>query len=520
MAYVRSWTENQQALAGESPGAGEIHLTGSAPTAPTTTQTSTTQTTETAPSRTASTALSGGGGSALTPGRSLDRTSRDLGEISTGLEGLSASFREAAGPSRSFGEQERQTLQGAIGGDPSAVEATRNLLSAQYQGPQGLDQEEVGRLSSEADQLSGYLGALSRKQGLSGYVLGSTPGLTRGQARFEAESLARDPNFFAQAREQARQANLLGERLRSEEEAARSFAEQRAQEEKALREAAHGFIGEQEAALRSPLEQRVSETNAAQRALEEAFGRFAETGDLSALQGQADAEALGGFDTWTRQRVAQAQAKRDEIMSKYGDIEHIPIADVNVFGEGAERWLVPIRGKQYDIMALTRGEQVIDGMSRDESIALGNRLAQRQTELDLSFSPIRVLRQNRQEFGDILPLYYGQEFAAPDVRNYIELDPGTQATLENLATEEEIAKLNQIAELLGRNERLERREFDPTSLVLRPEEYQRAERRALEDHLQRLRAAETGQLAASRSLNQAARERGGLLGSIGSALGI
>src|SRR5690606_10259763 len=116
--------------------------------------------------------------------------------------------------------------------EPTAVEAAKKLLSAQYEGPEGLDEDEVGRLRSETDQLGAFLNTLSQKRGLTEYVLGSNPGLTRGQARFEAQSLNKSPEFFDDVRGQAREARTLDRRIGQETEAARSFAEQRAEEER------------------------------------------------------------------------------------------------------------------------------------------------------------------------------------------------------------------------------------------------------------------------------------------------
>src|SRR5690606_22256905 len=94
-------------------------------------------------------------GSPILPGRSLTQTSRDLGRLSTKLTGLGEQFRGLAGPSRSFGEEHERTLRSAIGGgprvdgdmvfqttppDPTAVEAAKSLLSAEYKGPEGLDE--------------------------------------------------------------------------------------------------------------------------------------------------------------------------------------------------------------------------------------------------------------------------------------------------------------------------------------------------------------------------------------------
>src|SRR5690606_13326097 len=155
-----------------------------------------------------------------------------------------------------------------------------------------------------------------------------------------------------------------------------------------------GFVGEQRDTIRSGIEDRVGKTNEAQQALERAFVEFLQTGNTAALEGHARPEELAQFNTWTRQRLEQAKAEEQEILNKYESSKDSPVAELDLFGEGAERWLIPIGAKKYDLMALTRGEQVVDGMSREESMRLGQRLATRQTELDLNFSPIRALRQN------------------------------------------------------------------------------------------------------------------------------
>lgn len=457
------------------------------------------------------------GGRPFFRGTSLTDLSGELGRIGTGVAGLVSEFREAAGPSREFGAQERGQLltairggagAGAMGGRrqgesffrPPTEEETgraRGLIEARFEGPTGLDEEFLTPFEERA-QTAAALGAqLGTGRGLIAQQQRAAPGLSRGEARFEAqrrqEAGPEGRGFQRQGFGVGLQGRRTAAEIQRERQEARGFAEQRTGEEQEIARRAREFTGEVRAGIRGGVEGRVQQATEARQALIDAFNRFQQTGDPGELAGVAP--QLGGVQIPELQRQAEARAEFDRLFSdtgEFADISNIPPVRLGTSQTGLPARFVTIAGQDFDLQALQTGQAEVPGMTPFEQRRLGRRIMERHGQAVRGFAPETPLTRTtaigrelalepgeRGRFADIMPLFT-QELGItlperPDIRQFVGFQEGEIPTLENVARASEVEQLNRIAGLLDQPGLLERRERQLPGVTATPEDLQRFE---------------------------------------------
>lgn len=368
------------------------------------------------------------------------------------LQQAAEAFQQQAGPSRTFesigGEQ---TLGRAVESGQGMDEA-RQLVGAQYTGPMGLDMESLADLQRLQEQLQTRQQALGTGGGLSTLIQQSAPGLTAGEARFEAKRL------LPEAREQARDLGLEAvnpfvQALARGSEEAQAFAQQRQAEEDAIRQASVDLLRGRETGITGDIQRAIDTAAEQQRAAQEAYaaiqgatpeerlgliGRaapFLQSGtaeDPGEMLGQDVAEAL--FSPGARQ-TAEGRAAIQGVLNdpRYAAIKDIPILERSITK----------RGKGfYGLNDEDIRRQIPDKAKR----AL---LYERQRELEKLAGGMR----RPGEFSATNPIY-GEEYQALDPSTYLGFDPGMSPSRENVSTEQQRTQFNRIQDLLGEMDRI------------------------------------------------------------------
>lgn len=376
-------------------------------------------------------------------------------------------FRSGAGPSRTFaGVGGQATLKDYVE-QGTGADTARSLVNAQYTGPQGLDQGTIAGLKNLYADATARQGALRSGGGLQTLIHQSAPGVSLGEARFEAKKKLRDQDYRARAFAPDEELKTLGSRLAGEPEAAQAYAGQRAAEEQAIQDAARGYAGEFKGNISSAIEEQMADAEADRAAAEAAYrgvmnaeapevqglAKWLQSGtaaDPGALRGQA---AVGALDSPAMQLSREAQAARDAIMNdpRYAAIKDIDPLELMLTKRGSEGYRL---GGDY---TPTHDGDWLDATDKWKGQAIGaekaNLLRQRQQELQKDFG-----RGEDARYGAVDPLY-GQQFGvgkyqASDVRQYLGFDPGETATRANVSTKTQKEQFNRITDLLGEIERI------------------------------------------------------------------
>lgn len=434
------------------------------------------------------------------------------------LQQASDVFKQMAGPSRTYGGiGGEQTVRQAIE-TGQGMEDARALANAQYGGPMGLDPTELSRLQGVYEDISTRTGALGTGGGLASMIKGSAPGLTQGEALFEAKR--RLPEMEEVSRNlMYEQVNPLRQQLQQQSTAAQEFAEQRALEEDLIRESARGQLTGRKDVIDENLAQVVANARAQQEAAQAAYAnilgaesperlaaiqaaspylRGGTTEDPGQLMGTDVAEA---FRTPGRTIPAEAQAEMQRILN---DPRYAAIKDVDPLELGITK-----RGKSfYDV-----GDEDVRRAVPDK--AKRALLYERQKELENQFDV-------GGQYGAFSPLYHGEAFQAPDVTRYLGFDPGTSPTRENLATGQQKEIYNRITDLLGSLDKMgESQPFRAAQIFAQADKYIADEEAALEaqgENLTKNQLAWKGQVKKARKAYKKAK-RGKEYGQIGAAIG-
>jgi hypothetical protein len=461
-------------------------------------------------------------------------------------------FRREAGPSRTYeGIGAEGTLRDAYTtGRAEPMEAARGLVGARYEGPGGLDQGTVSGLQRLTDDLRTRQRALGQFGGLETLIGQSVPGLTAGEARFEARREL--PGARVQARDLGfQQINPLMQRLADERAGAEAFATQRAGEEADIADRSRGFLTGERGGISAAIENLMAERAAQQAAAQSAYGGIQGAPDaasrLSALEGAspflrlgtaaAPADLTGAavaerFNTPGMQQKAEADRLWEEIMGRpeYAGISSYDPLELGVSG----------RGKAfYDL----QGEDV-RGVVDDP--ATRRLLYDRQQELEKSFDPMRgqsrVFSRTPSEGGELAnvrPLYHGDAFEAQDPSKYLGFDPGIRPSRQNSSSGVQKEQFNRINDLLGEMDRIAEGgdPFRAASIFADADKYIADEEAALEARGEELTAAGKEWAGSVKKLRKAYRKAkrekeyakigsviggvvGGVLGVPGGPLGI
>jgi hypothetical protein len=352
-------------------------------------------------------------------------------------------FQQEAGPSRTYeGIGAQNTLAQAFqGGQAGDIDKARQLVGAQYTGPQGLDQNTVAGLQNLVGQLQARQNALGTGGGLQTLIQQSVAGLTPGEAKFEAQR--RLPEAKLQARDLGYQTvTPLASRLQAEKQKAEQFAQQRAQEEADIASRSKGFLTGERGKIEGDLAQKIAAAQAQQeqeaQQYQDVLGAD-EAGRLEALRA-ANPELAAQFDTENRRKDLEAEQKYQQILN---DPRFASVAQYDPLG-----LTITKRGKQF---YSSDGQDLRKVVPDKATRAL---LYERQQELEKLFDPGTARPFSKTagagEYASYKPLYGGEGFQALDPVNYLGFDPGTRPSRENLSSEEQRTHFNNIQSILDK----------------------------------------------------------------------
>lgn len=472
MAYVpsglqnlsdfQSFESNQGYLAGETPllsssggsyGGGAEPTGGGAPASTTTLD----GTAQTPPSGGAEPEYSGSlfdRSQTSTASGVFDPLQQGLTATTEELRGLGAEFEQGLPATRTWeGVGAQGTLDAAIEGGGS-LDPARELLSASYQGPTGLDPQDLGMMHNRQQQLANQASALTTGAGLQNILKLGAPGITPGEVRFEAGRTVSQPGYHAQARQLESQAQnlagIIGEQAKGAEEAA---GERRRGEEQ-IASKSKGYLESRREGVMSLIDQELRDAKMAQGDTMSQWAKLMGTGDTNLLPEDLRSQFTG---TDVQRRRATAEQAWDRIMGQYPDLAQYDPLNLKVSGRGHERYTEP-------------GGSVNDPYFRGDMADWGP-LQERQRALEAKFSPgTRASFQGYQPYGetgrysDVAPMYDyqgpvgseapAQPWETPDIRNYLELDYGLDPNRANVSTDQQKEVFNRINTLLGEAERL------------------------------------------------------------------
>jgi hypothetical protein len=351
-------------------------------------------------------------------------------------------FEQQAGPSRTYEGIGAENLlkQAYTGGAAGDIERAKGLVGAQYEGPQGLDQNTVAGLQTLLGQMQARKEALGTGGGLQTIIGQSVAGLTPGEARFEAKRL------LPGAKEKARDIGFetvspLTGRLLQEKRDAEAFAKQRGEEEADIAERSRGFLTGARGTIEGDLQQKIMAAQAQQereaQEYQDVLGAD-EGGRLAALRA-ANPEIAAQFDTEARRKDIEADQLFQQIMAdpKYASISQYDPLDLTITK----------RGKQF----YGADGQDLRRVVPDKNVR--KLLYERQQALEKQFDPgtSRAFSKTAGpgEYSTYNPLYGGEGFDAADPAKYLGFDPGTRPSRENLSSEEQKAHFNNIQDIMG-----------------------------------------------------------------------
>ncbi len=404
-------------------------------------------------------------------------------------------FYDQAGPSRSYESSGSEgVLSSALGPHDSAesrVQAlgqARDVVNAQYEGPDHLNQERAANIGRGLEDLATRARALSSGSGLQTILQRSAPGLTSGEAREEARRYLGDDDFRDRARGYSEDIGRIYEQFAKQQREAQDFARQRSEEEAGIADRSRDYLigrREQEAqTIRDEIARRQGE----QKRVEDAYFDLLESGSLESL-GSVPQESLtfdpAAFNTEARQRVIDAGEKFQEIMSRYPEIADIPTIELKIGRGGRERqntlpreWLEENAGRYTDEELQSITDQALD----------------RHAELREHFAPGTSIKQFRDdgEYALEKPLFFGEDLELPDPRAFVLYDPGSSPSRSNVSTEDQRRIINTVNELIDDLDRIDEggEPFRAARLAADIEGYLESEELALNEQERQLTAAQ------------------------------
>lgn len=409
-------------------------------------------------------------------------------------------FRTEAGPSRTYESIGAQgTLAGAVQG--GNLQPAKDLVGASYQGPGGLDPNAAGNLMSLAGRLRAREEALGTGGGVSTILQQSSPGLTGGEARYTAQDLM-TPEYRAKLQQATAGIDPFAERLESEILGTQEFARQRGEEEALIAEKSQQYLTGRGTGITDAIAAQMAEAQGQQQEATDYWQQIqAGEGPSDIATALREAQAGGvldpsvdpeAFNTELQQALAAAPEEKQAILDqeKYAELKDVPIGEIGVDKKGRQTYLLPdANGNLVDF------RQVLG------KTAKGVLFKERQGELEEAFSPARGVgfpggatsgeKWGEQSVGQLAsPMYFGEDIDLPQVKEFLEFDPGTRPSRGNVSTEEQQTHYNRIQEILGNLDRIatDASPFKAAVIMASVDEYLAAEEEAL--------TSQTGQLDA------------------------
>jgi len=372
-------------------------------------------------------------------------------------QGLETAQQELGGSVQSFFEQAGapQTYAG-LGGDEAIlgwVQSGENRPTVQSMMdiqniPAGLSYEPSVNLAD----LQARTDALARGSGLTALLQASNPRLTSGMARFDAGQLWKNPQYRQQAQAYQSQVNELFKNIATEQEKARTKAQERVGEEKAIQSQAQDYLRNIYGQIQGDIGAQVEEKKAQQQRVQDLYsGLRVQPGGQAPTQEQLEAAGLGEMWTQYSQEQQAAQEAKARIDEKYKDIADIPSMRMGITDTGREGFVFDYKGKSYIY------NRALAGRYGDEAKKVAERVGQRYNEMMRNFNPGTWYTVSHgtplgehylyepYQYRDVLNQPSAQ---MPDARQFIEFDPGTRPTAENVATGEQREQLGRINEMI------------------------------------------------------------------------
>ena len=193
------------------------------------------------------------------------------------LSGAVGTFRGGAGPSRTFESIGGQGILEA-GSQPGApLDPGRNLVTAHYAGPTGLDTNRISSALGTASSLAPVATGLGRPQDLPTLLGLAVPGLTPGQATFEAQILQSDPDFLRRLNQSRGRLSSIRPSAESAVSQASQFAQKRASEEADISRRSLDYLTQQTTGLQDELQQIIQQREEGQQSVRDLFNEFQAT---------------------------------------------------------------------------------------------------------------------------------------------------------------------------------------------------------------------------------------------------
>lgn len=407
------------------------------------------------------------------------------------LEDFASQFLTKAGPDRTYqGIGAEETLSGAVEGT-TGLEAGKALVGAQYAGPAGLDPAGSAYLNDLARQLQTRQNMLSTGGGLTTAVQQSTPGLTPGESRFQAQSMFGE-GFRDVVPQQTAGVQQFRGALDAETQAAIDYAAARTGQEQDIATQSRDYLTGRGEGITGDLQTAVED---AKREDAERLALFDQVrggediesiaGYLQQLQGRGaiDFAGTGGAGEGGQPDVGNilsdiyqggqsADALQAQIMAKYPELAGIDPLGRGLSGSGRGTTTYTGEGAEGEVDYRT----LYDKGTRVD-------LTKRQRELEQEFDPLRMARGQGAEGAAFNPLYGGEGFESPDIQEYLGFNPGIRPSRENLSSEEQRTQFNNINDMLGKLDRISEAEtpFQAATIAAQIDQYLSDEEAAFEE---------------------------------------
>jgi hypothetical protein len=360
------------------------------------------------------------------------------------VQGLQSAFQQAAGPSRTWESIGGSDIFGKAVNQGTGLDTAKGLLGATYgDRPQALDSEQYAKSMDALNQLYNRSEALGTGEGLIGYIQTVDPSQTMGKARYNAQQLFGDSGFRSEIPTYQTQAKEAADWAKAQGTEAEAFAKQRAQEESDIQKQAQAWTDTARSGLESTWNERVAGTgyDAKRKAVEDALAQLTATGQMPGSEVAPGVEAVKGSDL--QKNIGEASTAWDTIMN---DPRYAPIRDMELL-----QLTQTARGRP--VREPTGGWEKWIKAHPDVSRKQRRLMLERQDALEKLFNP-----KTEGKFSGFKPLYFAGDtnltdttpstFEMSSLSPYATPDVGLAPTAENVATDEETARYNRIAQLL------------------------------------------------------------------------
>lgn len=363
----------------------------------------------------------------------LNPVTKGLTMTSQELESLGKNFSQDAGTLRNWQTAlGPQTVEGLLNPQTTASskEPAKQLLSASYSGPMQLDQSKLEAIKGTTEAIKAQADALKTGGGVQTALSAGVPGITPGEARFEAQSTFTSPDY--QASLQALYPKIAGlqESIGKEAQSAEEFAKQRQSSEHRIAKQAQDALKEGRTGITSDIEKTLDESLASEAEAQRRWTNWVNGGKVGAL----------GPDIQRQYMQSPAMQKREEAATAYSQI-------MGQYPGLPERGALPIGNWNPGAFTIIPEE----GSYADEPWPW----AERQAELERQFGTLGQYRDVAPGWNPLTQTASAPLIPESDIHPYVSMEQGTTPTYESVTTADQALVYNTIQELLGEAARLE-----------------------------------------------------------------